>query len=125
MARIRADIKISHRNRWAIFDSGSRNNYISEDVALDLPSFDLPKPQPVSLGGEVHSVSKCAYLDCEIEGLPIQGHARIIDEIGLDEDGKKIEAIIGALTMQEWGIRLDLEEEKLDLSRYPKEFVEY
>jgi len=33
--------------------------------------------------------------------------------------------LIGALTMQEWGIKLDLEGEKLDMTHYPKEFVEF
>jgi hypothetical protein len=49
----------------------------------------------------------------------------IIDEIGKDEDGKPIEVLFGALAMQQWGIRLVLAEERLDLTHYPKEFVEF
>jgi hypothetical protein len=60
-----------------------------------------------------------------IDGYPVQTHARVLDEIGRDEDGKPIEVVFGALAMQEWGIRLDLPGEQLDLTHYPKEFVEF
>ena len=49
----------------------------------------------------------------------------VIDQIGQDEDGKFIEVLFGALAMQEWGIRLIPEHEKLDMSHYPSEFVEF
>ena len=42
-----------------------------------------------------------------------------------DEEGKPIEVLFGALAMQQWGIRRNPAEEKLDLSHYPKEFVEF
>jgi len=57
----------------------------------------------------------------------------VVDEIGNDETGKPIEILFGALAMQQWGIRLIPEpvlseverQEKLDLSHYPEEFVEF
>ena len=49
----------------------------------------------------------------------------VLDKIGLDEEGKPIEVLFGALAMQEWGIRLIPEHEKLDMSHYPTEFVEF
>jgi len=49
----------------------------------------------------------------------------VIKDIGKDEDGKPIEILFGALAMQQWGIRLLPAEEKLDLSHYPEEFVEF
>jgi hypothetical protein len=49
----------------------------------------------------------------------------VIDNIGNDEDGVPIEILVGALAMQQWGIRLVPEEEKLDLTHYPKEFLEF
>jgi hypothetical protein len=48
-----------------------------------------------------------------------------MDQIRTDEDGKAIEILIGALATQHWGIRPVPEEEKLDLSHYPDEFVEF
>ena len=49
----------------------------------------------------------------------------VIDHIGKDDDGKQIEVLFGAFAMQQWGIRLIPELEKLDLSHYPTEFVEF
>lgn len=49
----------------------------------------------------------------------------VIDEIGHDEEGKTIDILFGALAMQQWGIRLMPKEERLDMTYYPEEFVEY
>jgi hypothetical protein len=49
----------------------------------------------------------------------------VVDDLGRDEDGKEIEVILGALAMQQWGIRPIPDREKLDLSHYPEEFVEF
>ena len=64
-------------------------------------------------------------LNAEIEGHPITTHALVIDEIGKDENGTPIEILFGALAMQQWGIWLIPDEERLDLSHYPQEFVEF
>lgn len=55
----------------------------------------------------------------------ISTHAMVVDEIGVDEDGIPIEILFGALAMQQWGIRPIPDEEKLDLSHYPDEFIEF
>jgi hypothetical protein len=52
-------------------------------------------------------------------------NAMVVKEIGRDEDGKPIEILFGALAMQQWGIRLVPAEERLDLTHYPREFVEF
>lgn len=49
----------------------------------------------------------------------------VIDEIGADEDGRRIEILFGDLAMQQGGIRPIPDEERLDLSHYPEEFVEF
>ncbi len=36
-----------------------------------------------------------------------------------------IEVLFGALAMQQWGIRPVPDEEKLDFTHYPEEFVEF
>lgn len=65
------------------------------------------------------------HMDAEVEGRPISTHVMVIDKIGNDEDGKPIEVLFGALAMQQWGIRPVPDEEKLDMSHYPDEFVEF
>ncbi len=125
MGRIRENITIDGRNYWTLFDSGSRNNYIIQSTAGELPIFSYKVLQKVHIGGKQHKISQDCRIDCKIQGKEVVGLARVIDHMGNDEEGKEIEILIGALTMQEWGIRLDLPAEKLDLSLYPKEFLEF
>jgi len=125
MGRIRQMIDIHGRESWTLFDSVARNTYIIPDVASVLVTSDLAEPFRTALGGEVRETTKTALLEGKLEGLPISTHAMVIDEIGQDDDGKPIEILFGALAMQQWGIRLIPEKEKLDLSHYPKEFVEF
>ncbi|MDI6793375.1 MAG: hypothetical protein QME81_11000 [bacterium] len=125
MGRIKKYVEVGTNKYLALFDTGARNTYIVKEVASKLPTFDLPDPNPVSLGGKVHKVVKDSRLTCKVEGCNILAHARVLDEIGNDEDGQRIEILIGALTMQEWGIIPVPEKEALDMSHYPKEFVEF
>lgn len=81
--------------------------------------------KPLGVTGEVRETNVSAILEAEIEGHPIATHALVIDEICRDEDGKPIEIPFGALAMQQWGIRPIPNEERLDLSHYPHEFVEF
>ena len=83
------------------------------------------KPLRSALGGHIKETTETALLEAEIEGRRISTHAMVIDEIGNDENGIPIEILFGALAMQQWGIRLIPEQEKLDLSHYPEEFVEF
>ena len=89
MGRIRTDIKIGDETYWTLFDSGARNTYIVEEVAAKLTTFDLPKPNPVSLGGKMHNVVKGCSLICKVEGYDMVTHARVLEEIGQDEEEKK------------------------------------
>ena len=64
-------------------------------------------------------------LHAEIEGHAITTLALVIDEIERDENGTLIEILFGALAMQQWGIRPVSDEERLNLSHYPREFIEF
>ena len=125
MARVRANVVIGGRNYWALFDTGAGNTYVIRDVAPLLPTIELDRPEPVALGGRTYRVVQGCHLTCLVEGLPVWTHARVLEEIGTDEEGKRIEILIGALTMQEWGIRSVPDEERLDMAHYPKEFIEF
>ena len=78
-----------------------------------------------ALGGEIKESNTATVLQAEIEGHPISTHALVLENIGRDEDGKPIEILFGALAMQQWGIRPVPDEERLDLTHYPEEFVEF
>jgi len=108
-----------------MFDTGARNTYVIPSVAQVLKTSTMLHAFRTALGGEVRETKTSAILEAEIEGHPIATHALVIEEIGKDEDGKPIEILFGALAMQQWGIRPIPDEERLDLTHYPEEFVEF
>ncbi len=125
MGRIRQMIKVNGRECWTSFDSGARNTCVIPAVASLLTTSKIKKPFRSALGGEIKEVTQAALLEAEVEGHSISAHAVIVDKLGNDEDGKPIEILFGALAMQQWSIRLIPEEEKLDLTHYLDEFVEF
>lgn len=125
MGRIRQLLKVRGRDSWTLFDSGARNTYVIPEVAAVLTTSPLAHPIRTALGGSLKASDTAALLEAEVDGLPISTHAIVIEKIGDDEDGKPIEILFGALAMQQWGIRLIPEQEKIDLSHYPVEFLEF
>jgi len=125
MGRIKREIEIDGQWYWTLFDSGSRNSYVTEEVAAHLVTDNLAKQQSTALGGKVHQIKQACILKAEIDGHPIDTHARVLDEIGTDENGRCLDVLLGALAMQEWGIRLDLQDEELDFTHYTTDFVEF
>jgi len=125
MGRIRQMIMVNGRECWTLFDTGARNTYVVPSVSSSLVTSKIKKPFRSAIGGQVRETTQTALLEAEIEGRRISTHAMVIDEIGNDENGTPVEILFGALAMQQWGIRLIPEQEKLDLSHYPEEFVEF
>src|SRR5438128_231969 len=125
MGRIREHIRVNGRKCWTLFDSGAQNTYVVPAVATLLVTKKLTKPFRAALGGGIKKAATLAILDAQVEGHKVATHAIVVDEIGTDKDGKPIEVLFGALTMQQWGNRLVPKEERLDLTHYPKEFVEF
>jgi hypothetical protein len=125
MGRIRRKIEVLGKPRWTLFDSGSRNTYVAREAVAGLVTSRRGKPWKAAIGGTVHQVKETCVLKASIDNHEIETLARVVDEIGQDEDGKPIEILFGALSMQEWGIHLDLPNERLDLSHYSTTFVEF
>jgi hypothetical protein len=125
MGRVRREVAVAGRSFWALFDTGAMNTYVVEDVAALLLSFPVEPPEPVALGGRTHQIEKGCVLFCLVEGLPIRVQARVLPEIGTDERGKRIDVLVGALAMQEWSIVPVPREERLDMTHYPRAFVEF
>lgn len=125
MGRIKKYINVGSNKFWALFDSGARNTYVVEEVAKLMPIYKLNKSEPVALGGQSHLITQECRLSCEIDGYEIRSMARVLYKIGNDENGKTIDILIGALTMQEWSIILIPEKEDIDMSNYPHVFVEF
>ena len=125
MSRIRQTIKVNGQECWTLFDTGARNTYVIPSVAKSLKTAAMSHAFRSALGGEIKETRTSAILEAEIEGHAIATHALVLDEIGKDENGRPIEILFGALAMQQWGIRPVPDEEKLDLSHYSDEFVEF
>ncbi len=125
MGRIRKMVQVDGRQFWTLFDTGARNTYVVPAVAQLLTTSRAPRPIRSAIGGEVKQTDTTALLQAQIEGRPVSTHALVVDQIGTDEDGKAIDILFGALAMQQWGIRPVPDEERLDLSHYPEEFVEF
>jgi Aspartyl protease len=125
MGRVRAAIEVDGTTCWTLFDTGARNTYVTSSVARLLRTSPTPRTVRTALGGAVRETNTEANLHARIEGHQISTLALVIDEIGRDEDGKPIEILFGALAMQQWGIRPIPDEERLDLTHYPEEFVEF
>jgi hypothetical protein len=125
MGRIREMIQVDGRECWTLFDTGARNTYVVPAVAEVLTTSKTPHPIRTALGGSVRESNQTAILQAEVEGHQISTHAMVVEEIGADEDGRRIEILFGALAMQQWGIRPIPDEEKLDFSHYSEEFIEF
>jgi hypothetical protein len=125
MERVREHIQINGQRFWTLFDTGARNTYVVPAVAALLPTSKLSKPFQSALGGSIKRAKKTALLEGKVQGHRISTHAMVIDEIGTDDESRPIDILFGALAMQQWGIRPVPDEERLDLSHYPKEFVEF
>ena len=125
MGRIREYIRVNGKKFWTLFDSGARNTYIVPAVAALLKTTKLPRAFRSSLGGGIKKATEAAILTAEVQGHKLFTNAMVIDDIGDDEDAKPIQVLFGALAMQQWGIRLVIKEERLDMTLYPKEFVEF
>jgi len=125
VGRVRQMIKVNGRECWTLFDTGARNTYVTTDVASVLTTAKTQRPYRSAIGGTVKETTETALLEAEVEGRRISTHAMVIDEIGKDEEGTSIDILFGALAMQQWGIRPIPDEEKLDLTHYPEEFLEF
>jgi hypothetical protein len=125
MGRVREYIQVKGRKFWTLFDTGARNTYVVPEVAALLVPTKLSKPFSTALGGSVKKATETAVLEGKIEGHHFATQVMVLKEIGKDEDGKTIQVLFGALAMQQWGVRPLPDEERLDLSRFTKEFVEF
>jgi hypothetical protein len=125
MGRIRTDLEVDDRRCWTLFDSGARNSYITRRAAEGLNLLPLSDPTRTRLGGAIHEIREACLVPARLEGRSLHFQAGVIDEIGQDEDGREIDILFGAIAMQLWGIRLDPQNERLDLSHFTTEFVEF
>ena len=123
MSRIVRQIEVEGKLLTALFDTGSLRSYVTSEAS--------PGPNrkgrviTVGLGGQSRRLEDRCDFTALIDGLEMDVNAYVIPELGLIEQGR-LDVIIGALTMEEWWIKLDPHNNELDLSGLRKgEFTEF
>ena len=104
--RIVKDIEIEGRKAVALFDIGAMYTYVVSEYLQNSVKKKVRVPFRVALGGKMIDVYEKYLTDGSIEEFPFDTEAIPVDEIG-KADGHELEAIIGALTMEQWEIKLD------------------
>lgn len=123
MARIVQKIQINGRELNALFDTGSLRSYICKE--FEPPNTRKVPSIRVSIGGKTLNLDRRCDVSAVINGLEFDFSAYIVDELGEIEEAH-IDALIGALCMEEWWIKLDPKSRTLDLSNLRRrEFTEY
>lgn len=120
--RIVREIEIEGHQLKALFDTGATLSYIR---AAFRPAFTRKtRPITVGLGGEDRRLEERCDVAAGIDGLEFDMTAYIVDDLPETEFGQ-LDVIVGALTMEQWWMKIDPKTGELDLSMLRKrEFVE-
>jgi len=109
----------------ALFDTGAVYTYVRSSLVQNVPRMSLTQPVRVVLGGQGIEIRELCLFNGQIEGLNFSGDAVPVDDLGR-VDGHELDAIIGALNMERWEIRLDPKSGTLDLEGLRRrELTEY
>ncbi len=123
MSRIVQEVVIGGKRLRALFDTVSLRSYIRSDAKP--PNIRRARPVTVGIGGKVRKLEERCDVPVGIDGLEFDMTAYLVDELGETEHGP-VDIIVGALTMEEWYIKLDPRSGALDLSGLRKrEFTEF
>jgi hypothetical protein len=125
MGRAYQAIRNNGRSFWALFDSGSTRTYITEGAARAFKSHPVPNPFKVGLGGKTRTIARFVVLSGELERNKFHTFAYVTSPLGNDEDGRPIDVLFGAISMEEWYVRVDPKARKVDLSNFTREFTEF
>ena len=125
MGRIRLELDVDGKKCWTLFDSGARNSYITQEAAAGLSLLPVKGIRKSPWGGREHQVTHVCHVPTNLEGHLLEIPASVVDEIGPDENGRRIDILFGALAMQQWNVKLDVPNERLDLTHLSHDFVEF
>jgi hypothetical protein len=125
MGRIQLELDVDGKKCWTLFDSGARNSYITVEAAAGLSLLPVKGMRKSALGGREHQVTHVCHVPTSLDGHALEIPASVVDEIGPDENGRRIDILFGALAMQQWNVKLDVPNERLDLTHLTHDFVEF
>jgi hypothetical protein len=125
MGRIFKTIEIQGQPANTLFDSGAVNTYVRSSLIATAPRQAMTTPAHVGLGGRTIEIRELCLIQGKIEGLDFLADAVPVTELGR-ANGYELDAIIGALTMERWEIKLDPKSGLLDLEGLRRrEFTEF
>lgn len=125
MARVMKTIEIEGQEAVALFDTGAIYTYVRSPLVRETPRRAMIPPARVALGGRDIEIRELCFVQGKIEGLDFLSDAVPVEEIGV-ADGHELDVIIGARTMEQWEIRIDLKTGELDLEGLRRrEFTEF
>ena len=127
MSRVIKTIEVEGKPATALFDTGAFHTYVLRSYVEDIPNRLVPvaAPYEVSLGGETFKVREQALINGKIEGLGFDTIVVPINSLG-KADGRDLDAIIGAITMEAWEITVNPKDGSLGLEGLKRrEFTEY
>ena len=125
MARIIKEIELEGKPVVALFDTGAMYSYVLSHLVRAAPRRSVARPVRVALGGKEIEIRELCLIEGKIEGLDFFTDAVPVEDIGVVDD-HKLEALIGARTMEQWEIRLDPKTGALDLEGLRRrEFTEF
>ena len=125
MSRIFKQIEIEGKPAVALFDTGATLSYVRREFLSEVPKRTFRRPTRVGLGGKTIEVREACLALAEIEGWDLEFEAVPVDDLGA-ADGHALDAMIGALAMERWEIRLDPKNGVLDLAGLRRrEFTEF
>jgi len=124
MAGTFREIEIEGKTAYVLFDTGSTRSYVRREFASEVKR--KIKPFHVGLGGRVYMVDEVCLMVCSIDGLEFDVEAYPVEDLGVDEKGRKIDAIIGALAMEKRVLVPNPKTGEIDLTALRRrEFTEY
>ena len=124
MTRTFKEIEIEGKKAYSLFDTGSLRSYTWKEFASEVRRKTIPFK--VGFGGRLYEADEVCLQICAIDGLEFDIEAHPVEEIGSDERGRRIDAIIGAIGMEKWGLIPDPKTGSIDLTTLRKrEFIEF
>ncbi len=124
MTRTFKELQIEGKKALTLFDIGSMRSYVRREFASNIRWRTVPFR--VGLGGRTYEINETSALYCSMEGLPFDVEAHPVEDLGADEKGGRIDAIIGALAMEKWVLIPNPKTGEIDLTALRKrEFTEF
>ena len=114
--RVIKTIEIEGKPAAALFDTGAFHTYVLRKYLKGKKNRLVPvaRPYEVSLGGKAFVVRAEAIVNGRIEGLDFNTTVVPIDSLGR-ADGHELDAIIGAITLEQWEITINAKNGALGL----------